>query len=227
MNRIGIADERSGDNPRDWLLQAEKADPAAAGLLAALLDSGQGDASALELSNRLLEEYKSIRGVLDAATSDLIQQPGVDAARVARLKAVLPLAGRYAECRLRENRTLAKSSDTAMFVIAEYQGLEREVFGCLFLDARNRLIRFQKMFWGSIDRAFVFPREIAKAALQCNAAGVVFAHNHPSGQADPSRADLELTHNLVKILGELDVRVLDHVIVGRDRTLSLAEMGHV
>ena len=79
-------------------------------------------------------------------------RPGLDAAQVAGLKAVLPLAGRYAECRLKENRTLAKSSDTAMFVIAEYQGLEREVFGCLFLDARNRLIRFQKMFWGSIDR---------------------------------------------------------------------------
>ena len=227
MNRLNVVHERTGRDPRGWLLEAEQSDPAAAGLLAQLLRSGQGDGSALDLSNRLLEEYKSIRGVLDARIADLLRQPGLDAARVARLKAVLPLAGRYAECRLKENRTFAKSADTAMFVVSQYQSLEQEVFGCLFLDARNRLICFQKMFWGSVDRCNVFPREIAKAALQCNAAGVVFAHNHPSGQADPSRADLELTHALAKILRELDVRVVDHVIVGRDRTVSLAELGHV
>ena len=104
-------------------------------------------------------------------------------------------------------------------------GVEREVFACLFLDTRHRLISFEKLFLGSVDRANVYPREILKRALANNAAAVIFAHNHPSGVAEPSVSDIKLTEDLARLLRQIDVRVLDHVVIGRGREVSMAERG--
>ena len=104
---------------------------------------------------------------------------------------------------------------------------EREVFCCLFLDTRHRVIAFERLFFGSVDRATVHPREVLKAALKCNAGAVILAHNHPSGKAEPSAADVELTRRLTDLLGELDVRVLDHVVVAPGHTVSMAARGMV
>jgi DNA repair protein RadC len=146
---------------------------------------------------------------------------------VAALKACLVLAGRYARGRLEQRPLIQRKDDVTLLLAAELGAEEREVFAVLFLDSRHRLIRFERLFLGSVNRANVHPREVAKAALSCNAAAVVLAHNHPSGVAEPSVADIELTERLKRLLGELDVRVLDHVVVGADRVVSLAERGLV
>ena len=111
------------------------------------------------------------------------------------------------------------------FLILELAELEREVFGCLFLDSRNRLIEYRELFMGTVDSCSVYPREVLKAALQTNASAIVLAHNHPSGYAEASQADIKVTKDLKSILVELDIRVLDHFIVAGKNTLSFAERG--
>ncbi|MFM7121698.1 MAG: DNA repair protein RadC, partial [Gammaproteobacteria bacterium] len=120
-------------------------------------------------------------------------------------------------------------TDTAavrVFLQQELSGCQREVFACLFLDTRHQLIGFERLFFGSVDRASVHPREVLKAALHCNAAALVLAHNHPSGSAEPSPTDIRLTEELRTLLAQIDVRVLDHIIVGHGATVSLAERGY-
>ncbi len=215
----------SSARPRERLLAAESEGITDAELLAVLLRTGTRDYSALGLAHRLLSKYGSVRAVLDASPQMLLKNEGLGPTKVASLKAVLPVTARYAASGLINGRAFAGSQDAVLFLTAEFGGLEREVFACLFLDTRHRLLRFEKMFLGSVDRANVYPREIAKRALYCNAAAVIFAHNHPSGIAEPSVADIELTERLVCILSELDVRVLDHLVIGAERTVSMAERG--
>ena len=225
MNRMKIRDRRIVDRPRERLLAADQGTLTDAELLAVLLRTGQADYDALDLGHHLLAAFGSMRGLLDAPVGELLKLPGLGPTRVASLKVVMPIVARYVASRLKEPRDFPGTKEASMFVIAEYAGLEREIFGCLFLDARHRLLSFDKLFFGSVDRANVFPREVAKAALDYNAAAVIFAHNHPSGVAEPSLTDIELTKRLVNILNELDVRVLDHLIVGHDGAVSMAERG--
>lgn len=220
-----IRDWPPSDRPRERLLAADHDGLTDAELLAVLLRTGTRDYSALVLGHRLLSEFGSMRGVLDAPTRTLLDGEGLGPTKVASLKAILPITARYAACGLMQRCGFSGSQDAALFLRAEFAGLEREVFACLFLDTRHRLLKFEKLFLGSVDRANVYPREIIKRALYCNAAAVIFAHNHPSGIAEPSAADVELTERLVSILKELDVRVLDHLVVGEDRTVSMAERG--
>jgi len=220
-----IRDWPPSEQPRERLLAAEHASLSDAELLAVMLRTGTRQYSAIALGHRLLAEYGSMRGVLDAPTRVLLDGEGLGPTKVASLKAVLPITSRYAACGLTQGRAFAGSADASLFLTAEFGGLEREVFGCLFLDTRHRMLRFEKLFLGSVDRANVYPREIVKRALYCNAAAVIFAHNHPSGVAEPSISDIELTERLVAILKELDVRVLDHVVIGAERAVSMAERG--
>ena len=128
--------------------------------------------------------------------------------------------------RLRKPGQCLESSDSVRdFLILELAELEREVFGCLFLDSRNRLIEYRQLFMGTVDSCSVYPREVLKAALQTNASAIVLAHNHPSGYAEASQADIKVTKDLKSILVELDIRVLDHFIVAGKNTLSFAERG--
>ena len=225
MSPNSIRDWPLSERPRERLLAAEHERLSDAELLAVLLRTGTRDYSALALGRRLLSQYGSLRAVIDAPTRSLLGDEGLGPTKVASLKAVLPITSRYAACGLIHGRAFAGSQDAVLFLTAEFGGLEREVFACLFLDTRHRLLRFEKLFLGSVDRANVYPREIVKRALYCNAAAVIFAHNHPSGIAEPSVADIELTERLVGILKELDVRVLDHLVVGAERTVSMAERG--
>lgn len=220
-----INDWRPSERPRERVLSAQQGTLTDAELLAVLLRTGSRDHSALALGNRLLTEHGSIRGILDAPIGALLDGNGLGPTKVASLKVILPITARYAAGGMSQRRLFAGSKDATLFMTAEFAGLEREVFACLFLDTRHRMLRFEKLFQGSVDRAEVYPREIAKRALGCNAAAVIFGHNHPSGLAEPSLTDIALTERLVGILNELDVRVLDHLIVGIDRTTSMAERG--
>ena len=220
-----ITDRRIFDRPRERLLAADQGMLNDAELLAVLLRTGQADCDALELGYHLLAAYGSMRGLLDAPVAELLKRRGLGPTRVASLKVVTPIMARYVASRMKEPRDFPGTKEATMFVMAEYAGLEREIFGCLFLDARHRLLSFDRLFFGSVDRANVFPREVAKAALDCNAAAVIFAHNHPSGVAEPSVTDIEMTKRLVNILSELDVQVLDHLVVGHEGAVSMAERG--
>ena len=233
MNRTPPGEWRPADRPRQLaagqrrLLAAEQDALSDADLLAVLLRGGAAKASAIDVANRLLDKFGTMHRVLDAPARELLSNPGLGPTRVASLKAVLPITARYAASRMKEQRTFTGSNDAAMFLLGAYSGVEREVFGCLFLDARNRMLCFKKLFFGTVDRAGVFPREVAKAALKCNAAAVIFAHNHPSGVPEPSVSDIHLTDRLVAILKELDVEVLDHVVIGGNQTVSMAERGMI
>ncbi|MYG11345.1 MAG: JAB domain-containing protein [Gammaproteobacteria bacterium] len=233
MNRTRPGEWRPTDRPRQLaagrqrLLAAEQDALSDADLLAVLLRGGAANASAIDVANRLLDRFGAMHRVLDAPAQELLSNPGLGPTRVASLKAVLPITARYAASRMKEEPTFGGSNDASMFLMGAYAGVEREVFGCLFLDARNRMLCFEKLFFGTVDRADVSPREVAKAALKCNAAAVIFAHNHPSGVPEPSVADIHLTDRLVAILKELDVEVLDHVVIGGNQTVSMAERGMI
>jgi len=220
-----IRDWPASQRPRERLLADVHGGLSDAELLAVLLRTGTRDYSALALGHRLLARYGTIRGVVDAPARTLLGDEGLGPTKVASLKVVLPITARYAASGLIQGRAFAGSQDAVLFLTAEFGGLEREVFACLFLDTRHRLLKFEKLFLGSVDRANVYPREVVKLALHCNAAAVIFAHNHPSGVAEPSVADIELTERLASILNELDVRVLDHLVIGAERTVSMAERG--
>lgn len=138
---------------------------------------------------------------------------------------IIAEAIRRLAARLCTGDVLACPQDTRRYLRLELGGEQREVFGCLFLTNRHRVIRFERLFFGTIDSAAVHPREIVKAALACNAAACILAHNHPSGVPEPSRADIALTGRVKDALALVDVRVLDHIIVGQDADVSLAEKG--
>ncbi len=145
--------------------------------------------------------------------------------RRATRKEILDLASHILKSRMRRSSTLLNPNEAKLYLSLQLGDLEREVFCCIFLDNRHRVIAFEKLFLGTIDGASVHPREVVKAALKCNAAAVIFAHNHPSGIAEPSRADEGLTRQLKDALSLVSIRVLDHIIVAGTETVSLAERG--
>jgi DNA repair protein RadC len=151
--------------------------------------------------------------------------PGLGSARCAGLAACLELGHRYLEARLRRGDALGSPGDTRRFLEARLRGHAHEVFACLFLDARNRVISFDEMFHGTIDGAAVHPREVVRRAIAHNAAGLIVAHNHPSGVAEPSHADRALTRRLGDAVALVDVRLLDHFVVGDGEVVSFAERG--
>jgi DNA repair protein RadC len=183
---------------------------------------GFGDAGrAAELRHR----HGSLAALLRAPVHRLLAEPGLGEVRISRLLAGLAVVERAALASLAELPLMASSSDVRRFLRLKLARLPREVFACLFLDNRHRLIRFEILFSGTVDRASVHPREVLRRALELNAAAVIFAHNHPSGIAEPSASDLALTRDLTDLLTRIDVRVLDHLVVGRGSEVSFAERG--
>ena len=163
--------------------------------------------------------------MLDSAPGSLCDTPGIGPAKSAQLKAALELGRRYLEATLHRDVVLASPEQTRLFLKARLRPYQHEVFACLFLDNRHRVICFEELFGGTIDGASVYPREVVKRALHHNAAAVIFAHNHPSGVAEPSPADRAITQRLREALGLMDVRVLDHLVIGDNEVVSFAERG--
>jgi len=194
-------------------------------LLAILLGTGVRGASATDLARRLLEQLGGLAGVLGNGAAELAQAPGVGPARAARLAAALELGRRYLSAPGGPRPALAAPLDAARYLSARLLDLPHEVFCCLFLDTRHRLIRYEELFRGTIDGATVYPREVVKRALQCNASAVILGHNHPSGVAEPSEADRNITVKLAKALALVEIRLLDHLVVSRGGHVSLAERG--
>jgi DNA repair protein RadC len=213
------------ERPRERLLKAGAAALSDAELLAVCFGTGDGRSDVMTFARCLLESFGGLRGLLYAPPARLAAVRGLGPARIALLKAVLALGERHAEAGITHRPLLADTGAVRHYLQHKLSGHEREVFACLFLDARHRLIGFERLFLGSVDRASVHPREVLKQALSHNAAALILAHNHPSGHPEPSPSDLRLTEELRALLMQIDVRVIDHVIVGHGATVSLAERG--
>ncbi len=189
-------------------------------LLAALLGSGNGDAAA-----ELLSRFGGLRGLLHADAREIVTCRGIGTARAIAIRALPELARRYYSESLPSGEAIRSPADTEVFLKARMRHLDHELFCCLFLDNRHRVLRFDELFRGTIDGTSVYPREVVKEALAVNAAAVILAHNHPSGVAEPSQADERITRRLKSALELVDIRLLDHLIIGDGQATSLARRG--
>jgi len=212
------------ERPREKLLIQGASALSDAELLAIFLRTGIRGHTAVDLARLLIDEFGSLKSLMNSTEIEFCQRRGLGKAKYAQLQAVLEMSRRYMYENLKRGDALSSPQMTRDYLSSQLQGYPHEVFACLFLDNGNRVIAFEKMFFGTIDGASVYPREVVMMALKKNAAAVIFAHNHPSGIAEPSMADEKITLRLKSALQLVDIRVLDHVIVG-DTMVSLAERG--
>jgi DNA repair protein RadC len=176
-------------------------------------------------ADRLLGRFGGLRQLLNAAPEDILACDGIGPARLVALRAIPELARRYYRQSLPSGAVIRSPADTECYLHARMRHLGHEVFCCLFLDNRHRVLRFDELFRGTIDGTSVYPREVVKEALAINAAAVILAHNHPSGVAEPSQADERITRRLKAALELVDIRLLDHLIIGDGCATSLASRG--
>ncbi|MDD2723600.1 MAG: DNA repair protein RadC [Methylovulum sp.] len=222
---MAIKDWEEADRPREKLLQRGAGALTDAELLAIFLRTGTPGKSAVDLARELLADFGSLKALLDADQSRFCQAHGLGSAKYAQLQAVLEMAKRHFKEILQRGNALTSPDITRAYLSAQLRGYDFEVFACLFLDNQNRVIQLEELFRGTIDGASVYPREVAKRALHHNAAAIIFAHNHPSGIAEPSQADRHITDKLKQALALFDIRVLDHFIIGDGLPYSFAEHG--
>lgn len=221
---MSITDWPLAERPREKLLANGSQSLTDAELLAIFLRTGIRGKTAVDLSNDLLEGFSGLRQLLKADQQAFCQHHGLGTAKYAQLQAVLEMSRRYLNEGLKRGDSLTSPQETRQFLSSKLRDYTHEVFAVLFLDQRHRVIQFDEMFQGTIDGASVYPREVVKKALEYNAAAVIFAHNHPSGVAEPSQSDERITQRLKEALGLVDIRVLDHFVVGDD-VISFAERG--
>ncbi len=222
---MSIRNWPAAERPREKLLERGADALSDAELLALLLGAGTRGASAVELARTLLTDFGSLRELLSAQASRCLASTGIGPARYAVLQAAVELTRRHFREALRLGPALGAPETTRGFLLAQLRDKPYEVFCCLYLDSRHRLLAFEELFRGTIDRAGVHPREVLRQTLLHNAAAVIFAHNHPSGVLEPSQADELITRRLKEALALVDVRVLDHFIVGDGLCFSFSEHG--
>ncbi len=216
----------SAMRPREKLLAQGAAALSNAELLAIVLRTGIPGCGVLQLAEGLLQRFGGWAGLLGASAAQLKDIKGLGGtAKRAQISAVLEIARRALAEPLQNRAAMTQPHLVQEFVQLQLGQRPHEVFAVLFLDAQHRLIAFTEMFRGTLTQTSVYPREVVQQALQCGASAVVLAHNHPSGQVQPSRADERLTQTLREALALIDVRVLDHVIVGHGQALSMAQKG--
>ena len=231
------------ERPREKLLRQGARSLSDAELLAIFLRTGVNGKSAVDLARELMLRFDSLEAIFSASENDLTAINGIDKTKYTLIQAILELASRVLLTSIDRAEVLQSASDTRRYLQAVLAHQQREVFWCLFLDNQHRIIASEALFYGTIDSASVYPREVLKTCLKHNAAAVIFAHNHPSGVAEPSQtntkhtqhpppgvdeprqADISLTHRLSEALALIDIRTLDHIVVGNNRTISMAERG--
>jgi DNA repair protein RadC len=222
---LGIADWPQQERPRERLLAQGAAGLSDAELVAVCLRSGIRGKSAVDLARELIAACGGVSGLLGADLPRLLQVKGLGMAKAAQFAAVIELARRSLRECLESGSALTSPGAVRDYLRLALSTRNHEVFVVLFLDAQHRVMRIAELFRGSLTQTSVYPREVVKAALAANAAAVIFAHNHPSGVAQPSQADELLTRQLRDALALVEVRVLDHFIVAGNQTLSFAERG--
>jgi len=214
------------ERPREKLLGRGAAALSDAELLAIFLGSGLPGMDAVMTARKLLAHYGPLRRVLELGPRELATLPAIGPARACTMSAALELGRRRTAAELERGRLLDDPSAAARYFVQRLQGQVREIFAVLFLDSRHRALGFEELFHGTVDRSEVYPREVVRRALAHNAAAVIVGHNHPSGDPEPSAADREMTHTLKQLLALMEVRLLDHVVVGDGaQPVSMADRG--
>lgn len=222
---MAIPDWPESERPREKLLKNGAAYLSDAELLALFLRTGIVGKSAVDLARELLTEFSSLTGLFAASQVAFCQVPGMGPAKYAQLQAVLEMARRALEEELKSGDAMNSPKSVRDYLRLSLEGKRHEIFIGIFLDAQNRAIAAEELFNGTLTQTSVYPREVVKRALHHNAAAMIFAHNHPSGLAEPSQADEILTQSLKQALALVDVKVLDHFIVGGGVATSFAERG--
>jgi len=222
---MAIRDWPAEERPREKLLTLGPAALTDVELLAIFLRTGTPGKSAIDLARQLIREFGGLRPLLAAPRARFCSAPGLGDAKYCQLQAVVEMAHRSLKEALVRSDVLTSPRHTRDYLSLRLQFHPREVFACLFLDNRHRVIAFEELFHGTIDGASIHPREVVRRALHHNAAALIFSHNHPSGVAEPSEADRRITLRLKEALALIDVRVLDHIVVGQNEVTSMAELG--
>jgi DNA repair protein RadC len=213
------------DRPREKLLEQGAERLTDTELLAIFLRTGCAGKSAVDLARDLLNRFGNLRRLLEAKQDEFCLAQGLGPAKFTQLQAVLEMAKRHLAEQLSSGPTCSSVDQVKQFLTAQLRHKPHEVFAGLFLDNQHKLLQYRELFRGTIDGASVYPREVVKQVLECNAAAIIFAHNHPSGIAEPSRADRQITNQLRDALALIDVRVVDHFVVGDGEMVSFAERG--
>jgi DNA repair protein RadC len=222
---MSISDWPRDDRPREKLLAKGADSLSDAELVAIFLRTGVRGRSAVDLARELLARFGSVSALCAAGGEALCATPGVGAAKYVQLQAGLEMARRALRERLERGAALGSPQAVRDYLRLKLQGRPHEVFVGVFLDTQNRVLAVEELFRGTLTQTSVYPREVVKRALALNAAALIFAHNHPSGVAEPSRADEALTQTLKRALALIDVAVLDHFVIGGDGATSFAERG--
>ncbi|MFN3586335.1 MAG: RadC family protein [Moraxellaceae bacterium] len=220
-----ICDWPETERPREKLLTYGAGALSDAEILALFIRTGVRRQSALDLARDWLGVFGSLRGFMDASPRELMALPGLGPAKYAELQAALELGRRHLAADLTRSDVMSSPETTRRYLSARLRSLRHECFLVLFLDSQHRLIACEELFRGTLDSCSVHPRIVVERALQLNAAAVILAHNHPSGVAEPSGADRHLTERLRQALDLIEVRVLDHLVIGEGRPASFAERG--
>lgn len=215
----------SAERPREKLLEKGAHALSDAELLAIFLRTGVKGKTAVDIARDLLNDFGNLRALLLASKKEFCQHQGLGNAKYAQLQAVVEMAKRHLACDVKKGIKIDNIQKTKTFLEAQLRDKDHEVFSAMFLDSQHQLIMYKELFQGSLDSASVYPREVVKEAINLGAGAIIFAHNHPSGVAEPSEADVYITQKLVKALGLIDIRVLDHFIVGSERSMSFAQRG--
>ncbi len=224
---MAINDWPKAERPREKLLAQGAHSLSDAELLAIFLRTGCKGMSAVDLARKLLQHFGNLRAILDASPKDFCRAHGLGIAKYVQLQATLEIAGRHLAEKLTRTSVFTNPDNVRQYLITKLRDRPQEIFTALFLDSRHQLLAYKELFYGTHNAASVYPREVVKAALEYNAAALVVAHNHPSGISEPSQADCHITHVLRDALALVDIRLLDHFIIGDGRLYSFAEHGTI
>ncbi|ENM5738608.1 DNA repair protein RadC [Vibrio mimicus] len=224
---MNLKDLPAESMPREKLLQRGPQSLSDAELLAIFLRTGTQGMNVLALADLLLRDFGSLRALFCASKEQFCRHKGLGEAKFVQLQAVLEMTQRYLGETLKRGDALTSPQQTKLYLSSILRDCQREAFYILFLDNQHRVIRDEILFEGTIDAASVYPREVVKRALHHNAAAVILAHNHPSGVAEPSQADRRITDRLRDALSLVEIRVLDHFVVGDGEVVSFAERGWI
>ena len=222
---MSIRDWPDLERPREKLLARGPEALSDAEILAIFLRTGVKGRDAVDLARELLWQFNDLSGVLRASKDQFCRLPGLGETKYAQLQAALEIGRRYLAAEMQRGDAMQSPQATRNFLSLRLRHLPHEVFACIFMDNQHQVICFEEMFRGTLDGASVYPREVVKRALELGAQALIFAHNHPSGIAEPSHADRSLTEKLQAALALVDIRVLDHFIVGDGEPVSFAERG--
>lgn len=223
---MAITDWDKNERPREKLINKGANALSDAELLAIFLRTGTKGKTAIDLARDLIAHAGSLNGLLQLGLEEFCQLKGLGLAKYTQIQAVLEMARRHLLCELEQTDLLTKPEQTKNYLLSHLAPYQQEVFACIFLDNKNYIITFAVLFYGTINTATIHIREIVKSTIKHNAAAIILAHNHPSGEVKPSAEDKRITKEIISAMNLIDVRVLDHVIVGNpNRTFSFSEHG--